>query len=450
MLLNPRPIKRLGLISFRKVCDTMATKLNSILNLLLIFAVLISVLGVVCDFESVLNHKGVDFRTRVIGSRLLMKGLDPYYFRWSKGQPDLFVDPHDDPSNIVSRISVPPTVLTIHSTMAGLPYETQRLVWFVFQWALFLLTLILFSKSTASAVKSKVIWILGLFFISGSYFWRFHIESGQIYILYVFLMAVSYWILQRQDTTGSILSGFLLGFTASLRPNVIFMGIPMVVYKKWRLLFGMGLGVLLTISFTVTATGISVWKSYISAMPILSAINLSPRKAFDGACYPRMIEGIPYDLLGRGNDSPSCVSSLQDIFKKLGIILPFDIFAIFLIIILLFIPFLYKFHIKNISTSMLFLIGAVLVFISEFFLPANRWSYTDVIWIIPLSLIIINSDSLFSLSRSPLFILLLIGLFFSTSFTWVRHGLIMGDAAIVLYVGLTTLSFIIKLHRLNV
>jgi len=93
---------------------------------------------------------------------------------------------------------------------------------------------------------------------------------------------------------------------------------------------------------------------------------------------------------------------------------------------------------------MLFLIGAVLVFISEFFMPPCRWSYSDVIWIIPLSLIIINSDSLAYLLTNPPIILLLTGLFFTISFTWISDGALIGDAAILLYTVLATISLIKK------
>lgn len=91
---------------------------------------------------------------------------------------------------------------------------------------------------------------------------------------------------------------------------------------------------------------------------------------------------------------------------------------------------------------MLFLIGIVIVFISEFFQPAERFTYYDVIWFIPLSLIVINSEPLISL-LNPLVILLLIGLFFSISIPFVPGGMLISDYAILIYVIVAT-SFLLK------
>ena len=80
--------------------------------------------------------------------------------------------------------------------------------------------------------------------------------------------------------------------------------------------------------------------------------------------------------------------------------------------------------------NLLFLISSGLVFISEYFLPAARYSYTNVIWLLPLSLIIINYNPLSSMLHKPI-IFLFLGLFFSISIPFAPGGSMAGDAAIL-------------------
>ena len=96
--------------------------------------------------------------------------------------------------------------------------------------------------------------------------------------------------------------------------------------------------------------------------------------------------------------------------------------------------------------NLLFLIGVDLIFISQFFIPAARYNYYNIIWLIPLSLIILNSESISSL-LNPLIILLFMGLFFSISMPFAPGGLIISDIAIVFYVVLSTIYLFRKNWR---
>ena len=413
-----------------------------ILNQFIIFAIFISILGFISDLANTFEFGGIDLRNRVVGARLLMNGLDPYFFKWNENMSELFLDPNDSPYSPVSKVTVPPTVLIVHSALAKIPYKTQRIIWFLFQWILFLVSLALFSKSTHSENKSKLIWIIGLLFISGSFFWRLHVEKGQIYILYVFLIAFAYWLSQKNFKNSSILSGFVIGFTASLRPPMIFMSIPMLIYRKWKLFIGNIIGFLFGIGSSLMIADSFLWKKYASAMYIHEKIHLGLITDIFGLYSKLDAEGMNNILLWA--NIPTFDSSFQGIFKRfLGLNLSSNMLLISLTLILLFLSFyLYKSCRENNSMTMLFLAGATLVFISEFFIPAARQSYSDVMWLIPLSLIIINCDSLSLLLLNPLTTLLFIGLIFSISFHLMPCSGLISDYAMLFYITFTTLLFL--------
>jgi len=413
---------------------------NQVINQCLIFGIFISALGFLTDFDNTIKFAGNDLRTRVVGARLLINQFDPYFFKWNEDISDVYLDPGDSPYSPVSRVTVTPTVLIIHSIAAKLPYKLQRVLWFIIQWVLFLMTLLLFSKSTISNSKSKLIWIIGLFFISGSFFWRLHVERGQIYILYVFLITLSYWLLQKEFKHSVIFSGILIGLTVSLYPLVILMFIPMIVYKKWKLLLANIIGLQSGLSISIILTDIGLWRKYISSLYIHSKMYLGIIDYY--GFYSKFdAEGMKNFFIW--NFLPSFDASLQKVIKKLtGINLSLNFILTFSALFLVFIIlFLYFSRHKNISMNKLFLIGITIVYVIEFLLPMERLSYNDVIWIIPLSLIISNCD-LRKLLLRPSTVLLVIGLIFSTSFHLLPYSGLICHYSILFYTALTTLLVI--------
>ncbi len=308
-----------------------------------------------------------------------------------------------------------------------------------------LLSILIFSRTAHSEIKSKIIWIVGLLFISGSYFWRFHVERGQIYILYTFLLSLAYWISLKTFKGSHFLSGFFVGITASLRPPVIFSIVPMFIYKKWKLFIGVIIGVLSGIGLSIATSGVDIWKSYFSAMKAIQEKGTSI-EAFPG--YPnKIIEGM--DNLRKMAEAPFRyhVPSIPYAFKKaLKIDIDLNQLSALLILTVLFAVYLlYKLRTKNISQSILFLVSIVLIFISEFFMP-GRNAYANIIWLPLLSLIIINSELADFLS-SPLIVLLIIGLSFGTYYSWMPFSIVISEISMFFYIVLSTLFLIKKNWR---
>ncbi len=423
---------------------------NRILNILLFLALIVAVFGFIVDFENTLTYGGVDLRNRVVAARLLIDGIDPYYFKWHQGMSDLLLDPKTHPSWPVSRATIPPTVLMLHATIANLPYIYQKIIWFALQWGLLLLNLAILANIANSQVKSKLVLIVGLLFFSGSYFWHFHVERGQIYIVYVFLLSCAYWLAQKPFKYNYVLSGFLVGITASLRLPIVVMFIPMILYKQWKILTGAIVGILSGLFFSVSFAGISIWKSYFSAMKVweqvhsgLMEFNSSARWNDSHTGYPKQIEGM--SNLSTALELPVDDTSLQYLFKEIGIQLYPNMLKLMLCIALLSISF-FIYRNRNLKNpiNLLFLSGMLMVLVSEHFLPVTRNNYNNIQWLLPVSITIISSNPIsFLLSKSS--IVLLLSLFLSIGFTWMPYSVLASDIAIMLY----TLIMLLVLARKN-
>ena len=140
-----------------------------VFHILLLIAVLITAIGFLVDIQNTLTYIGTDLRNRVVGARLIIDGIDPYFFKWVLGFSDRFYDPLDVPSQILSKLSVPPTVLALHSIMARLPYMQQKILWLIVQWAAFAGIVTIFFKSNTSGLKRNLILIVS-FFLPTVYF----------------------------------------------------------------------------------------------------------------------------------------------------------------------------------------------------------------------------------------------------------------------------------------
>ncbi|MCL4385525.1 MAG: glycosyltransferase 87 family protein [Cyanobacteria bacterium] len=416
--------------SISQLINSNNKKIIVIINIILAFSILIAFLGFFRDYNNNIEYGGVDLRSNVIGARLLLRGVDPFHYVWKKGDSDLFLHPTANPN--LPHVTVTPTVLVLYTPIANLPYGIQQKIWFYLQWIFLLLSIFFFTRYLNSEMKVKIIWILGLLFISGAIFWRLHSERGKVIVLYIFFIALAYWISQMKFRYSNILSGFFIGFTVILRPTYALMMIPVLIYKKWKLFTGAVIGLLVGFFMPVIFTNYSIWIKYLSAMQLNEKIHLGLIPIGDFGYIVKTIEGM--NNLHRYAAIPTYDSSLQGVFQGLGIILTSKILWISLVILIIIVSFLlYKFRLKNIKMSLLFLIGVVMVLVSEFFLPAVKWSYYDIIWLLPLPLIVINYEPVskfFNLSV----ILLLTGFLCSVfSFSIISKNIFAGECLISIY-----------------
>ena len=139
-------------------------KIN-LVNIVLLLALLVTAIGFLVDIKNTFTYIGTDLRNRVVGARLIIEGIDPYFFKWIPGLSDRLYDPLDNPSHILSKVSVPPTVLALHSIMARLPYMQQKVLWLIVEWAAFAGIVSIFIKTNTSRLKRNSILIVSFFLL---------------------------------------------------------------------------------------------------------------------------------------------------------------------------------------------------------------------------------------------------------------------------------------------
>ncbi len=388
------------------------------------------------DTVNTLKYGALDLRNRVVGTRVLLNGEDPYFFKWEQDTPEEIVDARDFYSNFpMSRLTVPPTVLMLHSPFASIPYKMQQILWAFIQWLLLLLSVILFSNTTDSIIKKKILWIIGLLIIASSFFWRLHIDKGQIYILFVFLISLSYWFAKREKNY--ILSGFILGLTASFRPPVILMGIPFLIKRKWKFIISGLAGIIISFISSLFIAPFSIWKSYFNSMEFHEKFHLLIIQPTYGFFNKNVVDGIKNAIFSANIAMED--SSIQDMFRIFfHLKIKANILELSLIICILVLTiFLWRRIVKTKDSVSLFYIGIIFVIISSFFLPAARLSYINIYWLLPLSLIVIKTDDIKWILK-PELILLIVGIGLNTMFRIFPKGVILSDYLIVFYLVIIT------------
>jgi hypothetical protein len=225
----------------------------------------IAALGVLMDLSNTAKFGQIDLRNRVVGARVMMLGENPYTFLWQPGDSDTLLDPYPVLQRRArSATTVSPTVLSVHALFAGLPYRYQKSIWLIVQLALFGGMVWLAMRRALNTETRAVVLLLGLMF-SCSTFWRLHVERGQTYVLFAFLAVLYISSFQWRSAQRSVVGGFILGLLVCLRPHMVLLGVPLLLYRRWTgilgAIAGVGIGLLLP-----TLISRAVWPEYVESM----------------------------------------------------------------------------------------------------------------------------------------------------------------------------------------
>ncbi len=407
------------------------------LNFLLAIAIMVALLGAAYDLKNTVELGGVDLRNRVVGARLLVKGLDPYFFRWQQGDPETLLDPLDKPGLPVSRVTVPPTGLVLYIPFSGLPYIYQRFIWFFLQWGAVLLSLFLLLKRSADPLRNKFLLGYGLFFIGGSIFWRIHLQVGQLYVFYMLPIAISYWISSKKFRFSDEIAGLLIGLTASMRFPVLVMILPMLLFKKIKLLIATLLGFLICIGTSFLIFGQSVWASYFSAMQTISQLNhgaIEISAAVQNRIVSKTLEGAFFTNQPDPNRLPTSNSSiplLLDRYLNLETSVSYILIGLMVSLLSYLLLLHYSYHQTKRQSRLpvldiVFISGSLMLMIADLMIPTIRYNYNDIQLLVPLILLLKNAD-FYNIQTFYLFVLLCFGFLISAGlFPWLPHELLVG------------------------
>lgn len=356
---------------------------TALLMALLGFALLIS-FGL--DFENTSQGGAIDLRNRITGERLLEHHIDAYRYKWHEPEPPEFCDVYNNPQLPVSKTTATPALLMLHLPLAALPYRLAQFIWLFIQWALLLGTTWLWLRQCSTPRQR----LLTLLFVTGFTYtaaWRLHAERGQAYVALLFLFAC--WLTATLDPKrgNGFMAGCLAGFLVALRPPFLLLAPFLVLHRRGQLP-GAAVGLLLGVGLPLLIQP-SSWSDYFSAMSTHSDLYRNGVDPSPGPqSYPPTIEGIPTDILGKYVAIPYADFSIHALLRWLDLE-PFPAFPLLLAIATPFALWLWLSRKQRTETLLPAL--AAWFFLADFFLPAFRNNYNDVLILDVVALGIIGS-----------------------------------------------------------
>ena len=327
------------------------------------------------DWRLVTTGGSIDYRNRITGARLLAKGHEPFAYKWLTGEPNQFCDPFNNPAMKVSQTTVTPTMLAIIMPVAKLRYKAAQVVWLVAQWLLLLGTGAIWWRLLDPGWKR---WVWG-FVVAGFTFtlaWRHHIDRGQVYILLAFLVALWVSLTKSGGPARARWAGVVAGLLICLRPPFLLFLAPVILLRarsQWpAALLSTCVFALLPMPFRI-----SIWQDYYSGMKGWSELYRNGEKPRpQPQAYPAVVEGVKIETLATYHVRQYADSSLFRILKGKGI-LGFPDWPLTLCLVACAgLWFLARRH-----SSLLTLLAGVAVwtFLSDWFLPAYRNPYNDLL-----------------------------------------------------------------------
>lgn len=79
------------------------------------------------------HYSGTDLRIRIVGTRAMLRGINPYTLDYSPKLPEILQDP-DQPAKGLSRCPYPPSLLLFYAPLSPLPYPTIRRISMGLEW----------------------------------------------------------------------------------------------------------------------------------------------------------------------------------------------------------------------------------------------------------------------------------------------------------------------------
>ena len=339
----------------------------------LVFAL---VLSFWIDADNVTRGGAIDLRNHITGARLLAAGIDPYTYKWKRDDPDIYCDPYNNPHLPVSKTTSSPAMLVLTMPWATLPYRNGQLLWFGAQWALLLGAGALWWRAAGTREQRLLLGAIVALFTYGAG-WRLHAERGQNYVVLTVLLALWLAGTLRAGRGWSFLAGFAAGGLAVTRPPCLLL-LPLLAWRRRDQLPGMAAGLLLGLGLPMVFL-FPAWSDYVHAMGqhawfYLHAIEPRPGPQ----SFPPLVENMPVMKLGCYVPIVFADGSIHALLRFLGAE-PVPAAAVFLPGAAAFAAWSAWAWRRRLDLPRLLLGLAAWMYLLDFFLPAYRNIYNDVL-----------------------------------------------------------------------
>lgn len=326
-----------------------------------------------------------DLRNRVTGTRIWLAGVDPYFFQWKQGMSEEWADIRSDPESEVSRLTVPPSVLVLVSTISHLDYIGVIWIWYVLEW---IAMLMIWKIMRNVIVDDKYIWISDLIFLLfvSSFYWIAHSVSGQMYVFYALGLSSVYYLYLKGKVK---LSYCLVGMLIVIRPPYVMLLLLLLFKDRFRYLIYSLLVIIVLFGLSILVGGWQSWVNYYDAMKIHSQMPIKAGMSWQGYgdYYPQEIEGITMKFDKIGQHYMRQESSLKGVLQRMKIN-NFGVetmISVLMVIILMLIS--YRFIKEKNNLENWFVMAMAWIIGIELIMPSARYAYYDVQLMLPVLLI---------------------------------------------------------------
>lgn len=273
-------------------------------------------------YKDTVAYGGTDLRARIVGSRLMSQGLDPFFTKWKPVLGERLCDPNDKFYRPVNGVTATPFMLWLQLPLAWFNYGTIRITW----WGIQQLLLILIAAVCMYFYRHSLYSVAAIAIVSGVLCnhpaWMLHAERGQIYLLYAAWIALLFvvWRYSRVNNAAIIILAAWLAIGALLRPTLVVFAVPsfLSVASNKRI-------VLIIVSFLSVLVLLLVsntwiyWPRYLSAMQVYSNMEIYESAAFSATPeFPQVIEGTTNITIYKQHPGMMYIASLEYYFEKMG------------------------------------------------------------------------------------------------------------------------------------
>jgi len=242
----------------------------------------------VLTVHDVENYPGIDLRVRVVGARLLIRGMNPYYdFRHEIHPPHL---------RLLSGDTFSPALLLLYAPLCEFDWRVQRVVYFAVDWIAMLLCYVVLARIFPASVSHLALWIAFVALFIADFGFRLHLERGQYYVeLALLTAAASVYLFRKTDAWFHSLP---LALLVLLRPTYVICILGVILLHRFRhAAYALVLSALL-FAATLPFAGIIDWQRYFTSIDgiegelLQSVYSPTPQPA--GWVPGEVLEGIDF------------------------------------------------------------------------------------------------------------------------------------------------------------
>lgn len=356
------------------------------------------------SYYFMLGNQPHDLHLRILGSRLMEAGKNPYTYYWQKGDSIFWYDPNQSIYSSVNGVTSTPFFLWLQLQFAQLNYCSIKTIWWVVEEFFMLATIVLAAFIPTNKLRQLLLLLFAAIFFLYSRNWWLHILNGQLYVVYAFVFMLSIFLLVKLKRN---ISFIFYPVFCLVRPFFVLSILPFFSLQKKQLVQVI-IGGCIAVVLLLASNTKNNWFNYANAMKVYatestggydSVLRNKEARLGNFASEDCLIKEKKGDFLHAG-----CLYSVQSYLSKMGIQCnntnAFSLALLLIVALILWLEYQQKIAI---SIEQKIVLSILLYMLAELLAPASRNAYNMIQWL-PIVTVLIAYGSRFMIG------LLLLGL----------------------------------------